>query len=759
MKLEDLLDKQKIAAIDSLGMPTRKIIEELDKKDLEAALSLSNIALFTKSENAVIESAKTIGKYDENVMWSIAQGLSNIAENTEDKDAVIEAAKTIGKYESYPASSIAQGLEDIAKNTNDKDKIITVAKIMSLDEILNIRVKAGFEELTHIAAYTGSKDAVIEAAKTIGKYESYPAREIANELDNVAKYTKDKDAVIEAAKTISKYDLYFAYNISYGLDSIARDTKDKNAVIEAAKTIGKYDENAMWSIAQGLGYVARHTKDKDKIITAAKIMSLDEILNVGVKDGFGELTHIAAYTGSKDAVIEAAKTISKYDSYFAYNISYGLDSIARDTKDKDAVIEAAKTIGKYDENAARDITYRLQDITVGSGEGVIATCRIINLIGADALDLLETKDFIDIGKRKLDDLIYDKESFDAVAAYMKSCFELPAPNKINITNYKEIASRYLSEKYGINKNLNTNQILMLFSVDKNERKDLAWFINDSNETGLKTYSISTGETKRLEVDTKRLPYLSLIAVTGSKDKTLDKEAYQLISEIVGEKAVRKARSEFKSHYRDKIKGIAAYVKEGEVNKAINSLKAVKNESIGDVLECANYKNAGFTKGKAVLSAVESNNPLDYDSRIQIACVYLPNDYHGGIYNYCKDYYSEGNGKGFTLVRYNLGGEALGSAICYMEKNNFLVDSVEGHRTFRKPQIFQAVYQDLIDRAKEKGAKKIIFSENGINETPKEFIEFLDGLGLKGESVKMELDTEGYLEAEKYMVKGYSVNLN
>ncbi len=689
MKLEDLLDKQKIAAIDSLGMPTRKIIEELDKKDLEAALSLSNIALFTKSENAVIESAKTIGKYDENVMWSIAQGLSNIAENTEDKDAVIEAAKTIGKYESYPARSIAQGLGYVTKSIKDKDKIITVAKIMSLDEILNIRVKDGFGELTHIAAYTGSKD----------------------------------------------------------------------AVIEAAKTISKYDENAMWSIAQGLGYVARHTKDKDKIITAAKIMYLDEILNVGVKDGFGELTHIATYTGSKDAVIEATKTISKYDSYFAYNISYGLDSIARDTKDKDAVIEAAKTIGKYDENAARDITYRLQDITVGSGEGVIATCRIINLIGADALDLLETKDFIDIGKRKLDDLIYDKESFDAVAAYMKSCFELPAPNKINITNYKEIASRYLSEKYGINKNLNTNQILMLFSVDKNERKDLAWFINDSNETGLKTYSISTGETKRLEVDTKRLPYLSLIAVTGSKDKTLDKEAYQLISEIVGEKAVRKARSEFKSHYRDKIKGIAAYVKEGEVNKAINSLKAVKNESIGDVLECANYKNAGFTKGKAVLSAVESNNPLDYDSRIQIACVYLPNDYHGGIYNYCKDYYSEGNGKGFTLVRYNLGGEALGSAICYMEKNNFLVDSVEGHRTFRKPQIFQAVYQDLIDRAKEKGAKKIIFSENGINETPKEFIEFLGGLGLKGESVKMELDTEGYLEAEKYMVKGYSVNLN
>jgi hypothetical protein len=278
MKLEDLLDKQKIAAIDSLGMPTRKIIDELDKKDLEAALSLSNIALFTKSEDAVIESAKTIGKYDENVMWSIAQGLSNIAENTEDKDAVIESAKTIGKYESYPARSIAQGLGYVTKSIKDKDKIITVAKIMSLDEILNIGVKARFEELTQIAAYTGSKDAVIEAAKTIGKYELYPARSIAQGLEEIAKNTKDKDAVIEAAKTIGKYESYPAR-----------------------------------SIAQGLGYVTKSIKDKDKIITAAKIMSLDEILNIRVKDGFGELTHIATYTGSKDAVIEAAKTIGKYE--------------------------------------------------------------------------------------------------------------------------------------------------------------------------------------------------------------------------------------------------------------------------------------------------------------------------------------------------------------------------------------------------------------------------------------------------------------
>jgi hypothetical protein len=53
--------------------------------------------------------------------------------------------------------------------------------------------------------------------------------------------------------------------------------------------------------------------------------------------------------------------------------------------------------------------------------------------------------------------------------------------------------------------------------------------------------------------------------------------------------------------------------------------------------------------------------------------------------------------------------------------------VEGHRTFRKYKIFDAVYMDLIDRAKSKGCKKIIFSENGANETSKDFIRYLGGV--------------------------------
>ena len=92
----------------------------------------------------------------------------------------------------------------------------------------------------------------------------------------------------------------------------------------------------------------------------------------------------------------------------------------------------------------------------------------------------------------------------------------------------------------------------------------------------------------------------------------------------------------------------------------------------------------------------------------------------------------------------------------MEDSTFLVDSVEGHRTFRKPQVFKAVYQDLITRAEEKGAKIAIFSNSGTNETPRKFIDFLRDMGLKQVSIKMKLNTNSYLEANKNNVSGYIV---
>ncbi len=687
---------------------------------------LVKIAAYTEDKDAVIESAKIIGKYEGMRAWSIADGLGDIAESTKDKDAVIESLKIIEKYEEIGAGNVADGLGGIAGITKDPNMIIKATRIMSLDEIV---------------------DSV--------KNNIYISK-----LVKIAAYTEDKDAVIESAKIIEKYEGRGAGNVAYGLGDIAESTKNKDAVIESAKIIGKYEEEGAENIAYGLGDIAKNTRNTDRIIKTAKIMSLDEIVD-SVKNNIyiSKLVKIAAYTEDKDAMIESAKIIGKYEEMRALSIADGLGNIAESTKNKDAVIESLKTIEKYEEDTANEITYALGTIAEDTRDidTLMTACKITNLAGADVFNILTSKDFFAIKNKKLDDLINDKESFDAVVAHIKSGFELPIPNKDNIINYKKVASKYISERYGIKRDLNINQILMLFSVDSSKRGGLFDLINNSSEIGLKMYNIATKETKRLEVNDK-LPYLSIIAVTGSRDSAINREAYDYISEIVGEKAVRKARNEFNSHYKNKIREIASYVKKNEIDKAIDYLKSTKNEAIEDVLRYADYKDLGFTKGKTTLSAVESNNPLDYDNRVQIACVYLPNDYYDGIYNYCRNYYSRDKDKGFVLVRYNIGGKALGSAICYMENNTFLVDSVEGHRTFRKPQIFNAVYQDLVERAREKGAEKVIFNENCMNETPNKFIEFLGNSGLKKGNVDMKLNTEGYLEAEKENVKGYIIDL-
>ncbi|MEM5773075.1 MAG: hypothetical protein QXL86_02500, partial [Candidatus Aenigmatarchaeota archaeon] len=90
---------------------------------------------------------------------------------------------------------------------------------------------------------------------------------------------------------------------------------------------------------------------------------------------------------------------------------------------------------------------------------------------------------------------------------------------------------------------------------------------------------------------------------------------------------------------------------------------------------------------------------------------------------------------------------------------FLVDSVEGHRRFRKPKIFEIVYNDLINRAKSRGSDLIIFNQNVGNKTPQEFLAYLKQIGLKEEEIRMKFNTDCYLEANKWKVKGYVVRFN
>jgi hypothetical protein len=292
---------------------------------------------------------------------------------------------------------------------------------------------------------------------------------------------------------------------------------------------------------------------------------------------------------------------------------------------------------------------------------------------------------------------------------------------------------------------------MLFSVDEDLISDVVSMFNSAEDENVKIYSLSASSNDVFNCSREELMYYAILSVVGSRNKAKESEAVAAISAIVGEKTVNKARSEFNAKYKHMIKAVAAALNESNYNKALDILKQTKNEAIMDVINAVDYRNIDISSARFI-KAVESKNPLDYDSRVQIACVYLP----GGarkrdILKYCRD-------DNFVLVRYDVGSQTLGSAICYLEGGTFLVDSVEGHRSFCKPKIFEIVYNDLIQRAKQKNAKRIVFNKDVLNRTSRAFIEYLSRKNLPEEKIKMRLDTDGYLEANRNGVNGYVIKL-
>ncbi len=491
-------------------------------------------------------------------------------------------------------------------------------------------------------------------------------------------------------------------------------------------TLSKYATETSQIVARRLANFACHTMGKDIVTKVAEIMSLDEIVH----------------------------TVGKYEGETAANVIRGLADVAYCRGEKDAVMKVAETVGKYEGEAAGNVALRLADVAYGTGDKdvVIAACRIVDRAGSGMFDLLGPGDIAKVHREGLDMLIEDRKSFDAVAAYIEANGELPAPSRKNIRDYGKIISGVVSERYGITKELNNDQVPMLFSVEKSVRETLAGLVNGSVKKSPRRYSLSRGvDDTSLNYSREDLIEYSVISLLGSMDAKREKRAVEAVSRIVGRKVVDTARNAFNSRHKNLRSVIFGSLRIGGMEKAYETMKSrISEESIRDVLNAADYKDVSAS-GSNVLTAVESKNPLDYDRRVQIACVYLPQSSYesADILKYAED-------SRFMLVRYDICGRPVGSAICHREGDTLLGDAVAGHRTFQKPQIFDAVYSDLLARAKEQGAASVIFNSDAGNATPRSFLKHLESMGLKAGRKKMNLDTEGYLEADEEEVKGYVV---
>ena len=667
-------------------------------------------------------------------------------------EAESAAADAAGKFDDKVALVVAHELAYAAQSLKDKYAVIQIAQSLK------------------------DKDAVIQIAQVVSRYEGATAEGIACALADAAWYLKDNDAVIQIAQAVSRYEGDVAKEIARSLAYTAWSLKDKDAVIQIAQVISKYEGAAAEGIALGLASAAWSFKDKDAVIQIAQILSSDEIVKVvsmydgAATKGVAYGLAYAAQSQDKDAVIQIAqilssdkivKVISKYEGAAAEVVAWALADAAWYLKDKDAVIQIAQVISKYEGAAAEGIARNLANVVLCLKDTDMMTKYMtmldtVNKFGM--VDKIISTSGAKIVKEGLDALVTDKNSLWSCLAYVDSGCRFPKPTNQNIGSYRSIVNDFVKSEYGINVQLSLNQISLLASLKDNVRNSIVEFVNASAPQYEMVYTIDNGKNAvNFESAAEKMPeekkQLAIISIIGSRDKNKFEEAQNYMKDIIGDKTVNAAYTEFngvcKKEHPNLKSDVIRLFKNGDYDSAAEALRSAHVEEISDVMDAAEgVRSVGpAASGSRTVYAFESKNPLDYDSRIILTCTCINGgSANEGMLNYCKD-------PNIVLVGYSFGGQVCASAICYIEGNVLLVDSVEGRERIRNDAFFGVIRKDIEERAKLHGADTVIFSEGAINKTPRDFLKFLERQGAERGSIEMKIDTQSYLEANRGKVRG------
>ncbi len=743
------------------------------------ARRLADAAVEFRDKEAVIRVAQTVGRYEGEIADKIMKELDYAAYSLRDREAVIQVAQTVGKYEGEIAVGIARGLADATSVLKDKDAVIRVAHILSEDGIVDVvgRYEGEIAEwiamrLANVAGYLRDKEAVIRVAQAVGRYEGEIAEEIARRLAYAADYLRDKDAVSVVAQTVSRYEGEIAERIARTLTNTAYYLRDKDAVIQVAQAVGRYEGEMAVVIAQSLTIVADYFKDKEVIQVAQAVGRYEGEMAVVIASEFAT---VAGYFKDKDAVRltaqvlsedEIVETIGRYEGEIAEEIVQGLADAAYYLRDKDVVIRVAQTVGRYREYAALDVVRNLTAAAeqFKDSKKMERYLNMLNTVNGFGMVDVIIGGFsgANIVNDDLDTLITDRNSLRTCLTYVSSGNKLPKPTAENIGDYKRIANDYAKSTYGIKTDLSLEQISLLASLGESMTREVTELIDGALPVREFTYTIKDGGAGNVyfEVAGAKTPeeraIAAVTAVIGSRDAEKKKAAQEYMEGIVGKHAVNAAFTEFSQRHKPLKRGIIDAIGNGDYKGAIAILRSSGSKAISRLMDAAeNERSAGpAAAGSRTVTAWESKNPLDYDSRILLACTCINGEYReSGMMNYCRD-------NNVVLVAYSFGSQACAMAICYLEGNILLVDSVEGRERIRNDAFFGVVRHDLEERARMLGADTVIFNKDVVNPTPKEFLEFLKRNGEKPGEVDMRLDTNAYLEAfDSNPVKGFIVKVN
>ncbi len=319
---------------------------------------------------------------------------------------------------------------------------------------------------------------------------------------------------------------------------------------------------------------------------------------------------------------------------------------------------------------------------------------------------------------------------------------LPRPSPENLKDYETIANVFMRDNFAIENNMTIEEIAGLLSLNKGDLEAVIRAHLGSAETSKRIYQIGSENEGQLAMK-EGLMENAIRAIVGSRDKAREAEAFKITADFVKMKNLNRAKSRFNEKFRSKRGMIVSAFNRDQCSVAFDALMSLEEGPIRKVGDMLNEVASKFGSTPEI-QASETKDPLAYNEHDLLACSFLPfgSSREEGIVNYTKD-------PNVILVKYSARDETIGSAICYLEADKFLVDSVEGSVWMRNSAVCSMVHQDLVNRALEKGAAQIIFNRNVSNGTAKRFLEHLIGReGLMPSEVKMRLRTRSYLEAKE-----------
>ncbi|MEM3839098.1 MAG: hypothetical protein QXF01_00770 [Candidatus Micrarchaeaceae archaeon] len=605
-------------------------------------------------------------------------------------------------------------------------------------------------DLARIACNTRSAEAVSKTAKFLLGYGGKSSKEVSTSLSKISYYTGNTSVVLRTLDLLEKCKNAYA-EIANSISSIAFYTKKPEVVLKTINIISDekvidalnmYKGKASEGIAYAISRIAFYTEDKQAVLQTAAIMSNKEIVDA----------------------------VHSYEGIMAKEIASSLSRIALNTRNARDLLSLACSISKYNQRtaafAARIISYSL-GVPLNNKEKSHTLGTLLKIIDmavkSGKIEQLNQKNVARIIENGIGGLITDAKSLKVCLLYANSDEFLPLPTKENINSYTDIVNVLVKEKYGIRFDLPEWQIQTFLSSRDEYRTTIAFYVNRSERRDERTYTVSSNGVesgfKVSLVDKENIKINAITSIIGSPNAERFAESKLIIGSITSPKAVDSAFTQFSQNYRD-VKGlIVGAVKSGDIDSAIDILLNTGNESIKNIIDAVLGKSVNINQKGIMISAI-STNPLDFDSRVQSACVYFPNGINA--YTHKKNVIAYITDPKIDIIAYSQPNmQPHASAICYLDSENgiFVVDSLEGSARVRNYQEFKIIRRDLEGRAASLGMDTVAYNSDVTNETPKRFIEYLkreEGLG-EGK-IKVAFNTDAFLESKREMVRGLIVRV-